>query len=51
MLVSCAVMSVATPGLAGVGPVTTSVLAAAVPAGLIAWSARRSFVAAAPLPA
>ncbi|BCJ31263.1 permease prefix domain 1-containing protein [Actinocatenispora sera] len=51
MLVSCAVMSVATPGLASVGSVTTSVLAAAVPAGLIAASARRSLVAAAPRPA
>lgn len=48
MLVSCAVMSVATPNLGGVAPVTTSVLAAALPAGLIAASARRSFVAAAP---
>ncbi|BCJ34595.1 hypothetical protein Athai_20980 [Actinocatenispora thailandica] len=51
MLVSCAVMSLATPGLAGVGSVVTSVLAVAAPAGLIAASARRSFVAAAPRPA
>ena len=50
MVVSCAGMSIATPGLTAVGPLTASVLAAAVPAGLIAMSARRSFVAAAPAP-
>ncbi|GAA3511045.1 permease prefix domain 1-containing protein [Actinocatenispora rupis] len=48
MLASCAVMSVATPGLATVGSVAGSLLLSAVPAGLIAMSARRCLVAARP---
>ncbi|HEY3504628.1 MAG TPA: permease prefix domain 1-containing protein [Actinocatenispora sp.] len=46
MLVSCVVMSAATPGLRSVEAVAVSLGMAAVPAALIALSARRSLVAA-----
>jgi hypothetical protein len=46
MLVSCAVMSAATPGLRQAAPLAVSVGMAAIPAALIALSARRSLVVA-----